>query len=101
MDALFATVTAAVAATPAAPDPQKLEAFVGRMLGDLGAASAVPLVRIGDELGLYAAMDGAGPLTPAELARRTVANERLCANGSPRTSPPATWSTTRRRAASP
>jgi SAM-dependent methyltransferase len=54
-----------------------LEALVGRMLGHLGGAYAVPLVRIGDELGLYIAMDGAGPLTPAELARCTGCNERL------------------------
>jgi 2-polyprenyl-3-methyl-5-hydroxy-6-metoxy-1,4-benzoquinol methylase len=63
--------------TSRAPDPKKLDAFVERILGDLGAAMAVPLVRIGDELGLYAAMDGAGPLTPSELAQRAGTNERL------------------------
>jgi SAM-dependent methyltransferase len=61
----------------APPDPEKLQRLVERMLGDLGAAMAVPLVRIGDELGLYTAMDGAGAVTPAELARSTGANERL------------------------
>jgi SAM-dependent methyltransferase len=52
-------------------DQKRLDAFVGRMLGELGAASIVPLVRIGDELGLYTAMNGAGPITAEELARRT------------------------------
>jgi 2-polyprenyl-3-methyl-5-hydroxy-6-metoxy-1,4-benzoquinol methylase len=61
----------------AAPDPAKLDAFVGRMLGDLGAAFVVPLVRIGDELGLYAALAEAGPVTPAALALRTGTQERL------------------------
>ncbi|MFH5925410.1 class I SAM-dependent methyltransferase [Roseomonas xinghualingensis] len=64
-------------ASRASPDPEKLQGFVGRMLDDLGGAMVVPLVRIGDELGLYAALDGASPITPAELARSTGANERL------------------------
>jgi hypothetical protein len=64
-------------AAPAAPDPERLDALVGRMLGDLGAAYTLPLVRIGDELGLYAALAEGGPATPAALARRTGAQERL------------------------
>lgn len=60
-----------------APDPAKLDAFVGKMLGDLGAAYIVPLVRIGDELGLYTALAESGPVTPAALAKRTGAQERL------------------------
>jgi ubiquinone/menaquinone biosynthesis C-methylase UbiE len=36
-------------------------------------------VALGDRLGLYRALDGAGPLTPAELARRTGTNERYVA----------------------
>jgi 2-polyprenyl-3-methyl-5-hydroxy-6-metoxy-1,4-benzoquinol methylase len=35
------------------------------------------LVHLGDELGLYRAMQGAGPLTPAELADQTDLTERL------------------------
>ena len=31
---------------------------------------------LGDRLGLYESMDGAGPLTPAELASRTGLQER-------------------------
>ena len=37
-------------------DETKLNEFVGRVLGDLGGAVSVPLVRIGDALGLYAAL---------------------------------------------
>lgn len=56
-------------------DAQRLEAFLGRALGDLGAAISAVLVSMGDELGLYRAL-AAGPLTPAELAARTGTNER-------------------------
>ena len=31
-------------------DQKRLEAFVGRMLGDLGAATSVTLARLGDKL---------------------------------------------------
>jgi SAM-dependent methyltransferase len=54
----------------------KLEAFLGQMLGDLGGAMSVALVRIGDALGLYKALDQSGPATPAELAARTGLAER-------------------------
>ena len=57
-------------------EPTKLEFFVGRMLADMGAAAMIPLLRIGDELGLYKALQGAGPLTSGELARRTGTAER-------------------------
>jgi len=48
---------------------------VARTLNDLAAAQSAALVAIGDRLGLYRAMAGAGPLTPAELARRTRTSE--------------------------
>jgi len=57
-------------------DPNKLDAFVHKAIGDLGAALTAALVGIGDKLGLYRAMAGAGPLTSAELAERTDTNER-------------------------
>lgn len=63
--------------TPApAIDEDKLNAFLGQALGELGATLNAALVVIGDRLGLYKAMAGAGPLTPAELAERTQTNER-------------------------
>ena len=49
----------------------KLNQFVGRMLGDMGAALGAALVLVGDRLGLYKAMAEAGSVTLAELARRT------------------------------
>jgi len=57
-------------------DPQKVEAFVGKAMGDIGGALTAALVVLGDKLGLYKAMAGAGPLTPAELASRTGTSER-------------------------
>ena len=49
-------------------DDTKLAAFIGQVLGDLGGAVSIPLVRIGDALGLYAALDRIGPATPEALA---------------------------------
>ncbi len=57
-------------------DPIKLEAFVHQALGDLGAAMTAGLVALGDKLGLYRAMAGAGALTPAEFAARAGIVER-------------------------
>ncbi len=57
-------------------DESKLHAFLGRVVGDLGAAMHATLVVIGDKLGLYKAMVDAGPVTPAELAERTGTTER-------------------------
>ncbi|HTR34637.1 MAG TPA: class I SAM-dependent methyltransferase [Bryobacteraceae bacterium] len=54
----------------------KLNQFLGQVIGELGAAMNAALVLIGEKLGLYKAMSGAGPLTAAELARRTNTDER-------------------------
>ena len=51
-------------------DETALNAFVGKMLGDLGGAFSVPTVRIGQRLGLFAALHDGGPATAAELAAR-------------------------------
>ncbi len=45
-----------------------LNELVGRVLGDLGGAVSVPLVRIGDALGLYKSLKNIGPATADELA---------------------------------
>ncbi len=50
-------------------NPDKLNAFVGKMLGDLGGAYSVPTTRIGVRLGLFDALQK-GPVTAAELAKR-------------------------------
>jgi hypothetical protein len=57
-------------------DEARLNAFVGKMLGDMGAASSAALVLIGDRLGLYRTMAAAGPATSSELAERTGCAER-------------------------
>ena len=57
-------------------DEGKLNAFVGKMLNDMGAAMSGVLVMIGDKLGLYRAMADTGPVGSYELARRTGTNER-------------------------
>jgi len=60
-----------------AVDEAVLMEFVGKAVGDLGAALTAGLVVVGDKLGLYRAMAGAGPLTPAELAAKTGTTERM------------------------
>ena len=42
-------------------DEGKLNEFIGQMLGDLGGASSIAMVRIGDGLGLYKALQAKGP----------------------------------------
>ncbi len=59
-----------------AVDQEKLQAFMGKFVGDLGAAMSASLVLLGDELGLYRAMDGAGLISSAELAEKTATHER-------------------------
>src|SRR3954468_24588529 len=54
----------------------RLQQFVGRAVEDVGAVLGGALVVLGDRLGLYRALAGAGPLTPAELAARTGTAER-------------------------
>jgi len=67
----------AVATAPApAFDPAKLDAFMGKAVTDLGAALHAALIVIGDKLGLFKAMAGAGPMTSADLAAKTKTTER-------------------------
>jgi 2-polyprenyl-3-methyl-5-hydroxy-6-metoxy-1,4-benzoquinol methylase len=57
-------------------DHSKLEAFMGRAVGDMGAAMHAVLVLLGDRLGLYKAMGDSQPVTSVELAARTSTSER-------------------------
>jgi SAM-dependent methyltransferase len=57
-------------------DQTKLNEFLGQFVQELGAAMNVALVVLGDRLGLYKAMAGAGPMTAAELAEKTNTAER-------------------------
>jgi SAM-dependent methyltransferase len=64
--------------TPASQplDQMKLHEFVMKAVGEMGAAMNAALIVIGDKLGLYKAMSGAGPMTSAELAKKTGTTER-------------------------
>ncbi len=57
-------------------DETKLNQFIGQMLGDLGGALSVSLVRIGDRLGLYKALQANGPTTSIELSAKANIAER-------------------------
>ena len=54
----------------------KLNSFMGQVVSDMGAAMHAALIVVGDKLGLYKAMAGAGWLTPLELAKKTGTAER-------------------------
>jgi 2-polyprenyl-3-methyl-5-hydroxy-6-metoxy-1,4-benzoquinol methylase len=58
------------------PDQDKLNNFLGRMVGDLGAIATGALVLLGDRLGLFKAMQTSEHLTAAELAEKTGTHER-------------------------
>lgn len=60
----------------AAVDEQQLHSFLGSVLQDLGGACSVPLVQIGESLGIYTQLNSGGPASSAELAARTGLNER-------------------------
>ncbi|HEX4179088.1 MAG TPA: hypothetical protein VHY57_11650, partial [Rhizomicrobium sp.] len=57
------------------PNMEKLHEFLGKAVGDLGAAISAVLMSIGDELGYYKAL-AQKPLLPEELAHLTGTNER-------------------------
>jgi len=59
-----------------AVDQDKLNAFLGKAVGDIGAAMSANMVLLGDNLGLYKAMAKMGAVTPAELAKATKTTER-------------------------
>ena len=61
---------------PAAVDEEKLMAFVLSAVEEVGATVNTALVVMGDRLGLYRALAGAGPTSPAELAERCGVSER-------------------------
>jgi 2-polyprenyl-3-methyl-5-hydroxy-6-metoxy-1,4-benzoquinol methylase len=61
---------------PVAVDGDKLMEFVFRAVDEVGATLNAALVVMGDKLGLYRALAGAGGLSPEELAERTGTAER-------------------------
>ncbi len=63
-------------AQPGQLDATRVEEMMGRLFGNLGGAVTSALSWLGDRLGLYRAMQGAGPMTSEELAARTHLSER-------------------------
>lgn len=57
-------------------DEAKLNEFVNKCVGDIGSTLSSILVVIGDRLGLWKALAKGGPMTSAELAKRTETSER-------------------------
>ena len=57
-------------------DEDRLNQLIGQMVSDLGGASSVAMVRIGDALGLYKALHANGAMTAAELGSSVGAHER-------------------------
>jgi SAM-dependent methyltransferase len=57
-------------------DRTRLEQFMEKMVGDMGAAISAALVTLGDRLGLYKALAEGGPVSSAELAQRSGCTER-------------------------
>ena len=58
-------------------DEAKLEEFMGKAVTDMGAIISAPLFVIGEKLGLYKAMAGAGPVSSQQVAEKTGADERM------------------------
>jgi SAM-dependent methyltransferase len=58
-------------------DEAKLHDFIGKAVGEWGAALGALLTFAGDRLGLFKAMAGAGALTPEELASKTGTHPRM------------------------
>jgi hypothetical protein len=56
-------------------DMNKLNAFIGQFVTDLGAAVHAGMVVIGEKLGLYKALAG-GAMSVAQLAAKTGTDER-------------------------
>jgi SAM-dependent methyltransferase len=54
----------------------RLNLFMGKMLGDVGAAVNASLMLLGDKLGLYKSLAQNGPMDPAALAKATGTAER-------------------------
>lgn len=72
-DRMAQATTAEVAGTI---DPKKLRSFAKLVFGQLSGALVGAMIHLGDRLGLYKAMAGAGPLSAAELAAKTGLDER-------------------------
>ena len=71
-------------------DETKLNEFVNKAVGDVGATMSSILVVIGDRLGLWKAMAAAGPIDAASSRSAPRRTSATCASGSTRRRPRAT-----------
>jgi SAM-dependent methyltransferase len=60
-----------------AVDEATIEAFMGNIVGFMTGGTVCYGIWLGDELGLYRAMAGAGPVSSDDLAKQTGCNPRL------------------------
>jgi SAM-dependent methyltransferase len=58
-------------------DQAAIEQFMGQMIGTMTGGMLCFSILLGDELGLYQTMAGAGPMTPEEVAGKAGCNVRL------------------------
>jgi 2-polyprenyl-3-methyl-5-hydroxy-6-metoxy-1,4-benzoquinol methylase len=58
-------------------DQKKLEAFMGKMIGNMTGATLCYSIWLGDELGFYRELAGSGPRTADSVAAKTKCNARL------------------------
>src|SRR5207237_10228169 len=58
-------------------DPAVIEQKIGIAFGAVGGVVTAGMIHLGNKLGLYRALAGAGPLTSAQLATRAGAAERF------------------------
>ncbi len=58
-------------------DPERIESVAMTVAGHVAAAAGLAMYELGDRLGLYRALSGAGPTTARELAEQTGCEERL------------------------
>ncbi|GAA4644098.1 class I SAM-dependent methyltransferase [Pontixanthobacter gangjinensis] len=57
-------------------DQAKLEALAGKVIGDVAGSLSLLMAFIGDQAGVYEALDGAGALTADELSQKTGLNAK-------------------------
>lgn len=57
-------------------DETRLNELLGKVIGDVAGAMSVFMAYLGDQAGVFAALDGAGRLTVAQLAEKTGLNPK-------------------------
>ena len=56
--------------------PETLKKLQLKVMQDVSASAIVPLMRIGDQLGIFKKLDELGEVSPDDLARATALDER-------------------------